>query len=183
MISYYIILLVFTRFSTLIPYPTIVTLFPISISPSLFITLESLMQSSPDLVCIHTVQAGYAFTNPAPTPPHPINLPTPRPPALYPYLFPAPPNAPVIPHPAKHIYLLLCPSLPFHFLYSSLLSSTQLSQLYQLYKLAAAYGDVIPMIEADRQMADAPGDAANKTAFQSARRKAFATLAALFDWK
>ncbi len=57
------------------------------------------------------------------------------------------------------------------------------ADLDQLDKLTAAYGDVIPMIEADLKLADGPTDPANRAAFQAARRKAFATLAALFDWK
>jgi len=56
-------------------------------------------------------------------------------------------------------------------------------ELALLDKLAAAYADVIPMIEADSKLADAPNDPAARAAFQTARRKAFATLSALFGWK
>jgi hypothetical protein len=56
-------------------------------------------------------------------------------------------------------------------------------ELDQLDKLAAAYGDVIPMIEADQKLADEPTDPAARAACQAARRKAFATLSALFNWQ
>jgi hypothetical protein len=55
--------------------------------------------------------------------------------------------------------------------------------LSQLDRLVAAYGDVIPMIEATKQMADAPTDATIRANFQTARRKAFATMGALFNWQ
>ena len=55
--------------------------------------------------------------------------------------------------------------------------------LSQLDRLVAAYGDVIPMIEATKQMAEAPTDATIRANFQTARRKAFATMGALFNWQ
>jgi len=57
------------------------------------------------------------------------------------------------------------------------------ADLGQLDKLNAAYGDVIPLIAAAQQLADKPADAASRSAFQAARRKAFATLAVLFNWR
>jgi len=55
--------------------------------------------------------------------------------------------------------------------------------LDQLDKFIVAYGDVIPMIEAARQLAGGPANAEYRAAFEASRRKAFATLAALFEWK
>jgi len=57
------------------------------------------------------------------------------------------------------------------------------ADLDQLDKLNAAYGDVIPLIAAAQQLADKPADAASRSAFQAARRKAFATLGVLFNWR
>ncbi len=59
----------------------------------------------------------------------------------------------------------------------------EVADLDQLDKLNAAYGDVIPMITAVQRLADGPRDAANRAAFQAARRQAFATLGALFHWQ
>jgi hypothetical protein len=55
--------------------------------------------------------------------------------------------------------------------------------LDQLDKLAAAYGDVIPLIESARKLASGPVTAENRAAFEAARRKAFTTLGTFFNWK
>ncbi len=55
--------------------------------------------------------------------------------------------------------------------------------LDQLDKFAAAYGEVIPLLEAARKLASPPVTAESRAAFEAARRKAFTTLATLFNWK
>jgi hypothetical protein len=57
------------------------------------------------------------------------------------------------------------------------------ADLDELDKLNAAYGEVIPLIAAAQQLADKPADAERRAAFQAARRKAFATLGVLFNWR
>jgi hypothetical protein len=59
----------------------------------------------------------------------------------------------------------------------------EVADLDQLDKLNAAYGDVIPLIAAAQQLADKPADAASRAAFEAARRRAFATLGVLFNWR
>jgi hypothetical protein len=50
-------------------------------------------------------------------------------------------------------------------------------------KYIAAYNDVIPFIEATQGFAANPDDPALRAGTQAARRKAFAILAILFDWR
>ncbi|MGA2052232.1 MAG: hypothetical protein ABSH19_02855 [Opitutales bacterium] len=57
------------------------------------------------------------------------------------------------------------------------------AELDELDKLVAAYGDVIPMIESAQRLVAAPTDPDARAACQAARRKAFATLSALFNWQ